>query len=1374
MRAVYDPRPYATRALLCAAMSVVLVACPDLPHSEGESFDATFFPDPDVSADGLDADVFTPLTVRRVRASLGEPEGGERVTILGSGMTPGARVFFDDVPASGVLVLDDQSLNCDVPPHEHGLVDVRVELLDQQIATLDRGYLYRGPLRYGGISPTLGPLSGGIEVTITGEGFNEDTHVLVGGRLIHDLERVDDTQLRGKVPGQRVGRGGSADVIVTDSFEQRTGENAFRYVTPIRVTSVDPPGGDRAGGTSVTLTGEGLEPGARVRFNGVLAEVLQDGTGTTIVVRTPPLEHGAATVSIENDLDVRALPKAWMALDEEQVPPGLFVAHAWPPQVSVSAGGVLELVVTGLSVTATPSSVVVRIDGSLATVTRVDPELDRVQILLPPGQAGLADVLVQTPSQSAARMGLFERDALLEVASVDPAEGLTEGGQELTILGVGFEEGLQVRVGGELASEVTVEDSQTLRVITPPGQAGRVDLIVHQGERSARAKSGFSYYVEGPPRLLAISPEYGSRAGARVVRLHGTGLRSGLGGSTVRFGNWTLPNLGALDDTTLVVRTRADEEGHVNVDAGEAGLLAMPYAAFDPTLRYGGVQGGETREAVNVTVLDAAERDPVPGAVVIWWDALNTPHQGLTDERGQITFSEVDFEGPHMISASKAMYTTASAVDFDSRSVTLLLLSLSPPEEGEGGAPPPTPVEPAPVNGRVSGYDKYILPPPGQCDAKIAAGIVDPDSTVCQPCVEDVDCDDGQTCTFLGDQGSRCVSACETTEDCPEGFSCVGMGFGSIQCVPSPGPKTAWCGATQSDPLSYVGIDPFVSGFTNGEDEYAMDIVPGERAVVCIGGYRDPDTNEFIPMMMGIRRHVFALPGESLTNQDVELDIPLERDLRIRLDGAPQGVGEARNHTVDVFIDLGADGVFRMPSRGVAVDENEFLLKGFPTAFEDSLSGASYTFFGTAVPDSTLASESNDSAMTLLDGVVSLDEDSIVHVGPSGVLTDSTGMVEDVYDLQGVGDGTLWAASIRGRVLRYDGTWWGLQQTPTQSDLHGIFETPGGDVYAAGEDGAFLRRDGLIWTHVPTPPGLAGANWWSLTGTLSTLFLAGDQGVYAYDGETWTPLNPGPDAPLGSIKDLWSDGFDTLWMVGEEGRVRRWVDSAITVLDAPGDDLLAVHGSHGSDVWFVGARGRIAHFDGEAIFDFIPRVRDDLHDVHSVDPVTAWVVGDHGAALSWNGDLWRVLGDGQHVDLRAVRSTGGANPVIAAGLHTVVLGPFLDIPRSVNPTSIGDLLSFDLRWSVTDPEACDFTYLQLLEVSGFPFWNLAVRGPRLNVPLPDFLTLAGLFSIWPGQGWVRAWRVHDPGLSVNDFDGTDLNQSAWRSWSVADFPVVWP
>ena len=45
----------------------------------------------------------------------------------------------------------------------------------------------------------------------------------------------------------------------------------------------------------------------------------------------------------------------------------------------------------------------------------------------------------------------------------------------------------------------------------------------------------------------------------------------------------------------------------MNVDAGDAGLLAMPYEAYDPTLRYGGTIGGPSREAVNVTVLSGAE-----------------------------------------------------------------------------------------------------------------------------------------------------------------------------------------------------------------------------------------------------------------------------------------------------------------------------------------------------------------------------------------------------------------------------------------------------------------------------------------------------------------------------------------------------------------------------------------------------------------------------------------------------------------------------------------------------------------------------------------------------------------------------------------------
>jgi hypothetical protein len=1351
-----------------------LGGCPDLPRSEGESFDATFFPEPDVLLDGEGLDVLIPLGVMRVRASLGEPEGGERVTILGAGMNPGARVFFGDVPASGILVLDEVSLNCDVPAHEPGLVDVRIELLDGQSVTLENGYLYRGPLRYGGITPELGPLAGGVPVTITGEGFDEETRVLIGGRLLEGLELVDETTLTGALPGQMHGHRGWADVIVTNGFEQRTGEWVFRYVTPLRVDRLDPPGGARAGGTTLILTGEGLEAGTEVRLGGVLAETLEAGNGTQIVVRTPPLPHGAQALSLTNAIDELNIDAAWMSVDPDHVPAGVYIAHAWPPVASVVGGEVLDLIVSGLASNATPLNIKVLVDGSEASVLSVDAESDWVRIVLPPGASGLADVMVQTPTESAARIGLFQRAPLLAIASVWPADGLAQGGASLVVLGAGFQEGVQVFFGATEASEVVIESDQMLRVTTPSAQPGRVDLSVALDGRSARAPTGFSYYMDGPPRLLAVSPEYGSRAGSRVVRLHGTGLRGGTGEESVLFGIQTVPNLGPLDDTTVVVRTRSDDEGHVNVDAGELGLLAMPYEAYDPTQRYGGVAGGPSREAVNVTVLELVTRDPVDGAMVIWWDDLGTPHQGLTDLRGQITLSDVDFEGPHMISAGKNMYTTSSVVDFESRNVTLLLLSLSPPMDGNGGGGEVTePIPKSPLSGEVTGYDKYVLPPPGDCDSKIAAGVIDPESTLCDPCDGDEECGAGAVCTPLGDQGSRCTVACEGADDCPDGFSCVGTGFGAIQCIPSPGQRTAWCGTTQSDVFSYGGSDPFLTGFTNGVDTFAVEASPGEHAIVCIGGYRDPDTNEFIPMMMGVRRHVFALPGESLVGQDVELDIPLERTLRIRLDGAPIGVGTARNHAVDVFIDLGADGVFRMPARGVAVDENAFELEGFPTVFEDSLTGASYTFLAAAVPDATLAGESNDAAMTFLEDVVSLNEDSIVHVTDAGVLADSTGMVEDVADLQGPGDGTLWAASIDGRVLRYDGIWWGLHQTPTHADLKAVFESPLGEVYAAGDDGVFFRFDGLVWQSIPMPDSLLGTDWWALTGTLSTVFLAGSRGVYAYDGETWTPLNPGPDAPQGTIRDLWSDGFDTLWMVGDGGRIRRWVDAQTTVFDQPGSDLLAVHGSHGGDVWAVGRKGRIAHYDGDVFFDFLPRVRHDLYGVHGADPAHAWAVGDAGASLGWDGERWQVLGEGVNVDLRAVRSTG-SGPVIAGGLHTVILGPFLDIPRSVNPTSLGDVLSLDLRWSAGDPELADFTYLQLMEGSGFPFWTLSLRGERLETPLPDFMALAGIFSIWPGPGWIRAWRIHAPGLSIDDHDGRDLSQTVWRSWSISDFPAIWP
>jgi hypothetical protein len=69
----------------------------------------------------------------------------------------------------------------------------------------------------------------------------------------------------------------------------------------------------------------------------------------------------------------------------------------------------------------------------------------------------------------------------LKVESVEPNQGITGGGDEVTILGSGFQPGktqAEVRFGRRKSESVQVASAGKLRVVTPPNEKGPVDVTV--------------------------------------------------------------------------------------------------------------------------------------------------------------------------------------------------------------------------------------------------------------------------------------------------------------------------------------------------------------------------------------------------------------------------------------------------------------------------------------------------------------------------------------------------------------------------------------------------------------------------------------------------------------------------------------------------------------------------------------------------------------------------------------------------------------------------------------------------------------------------------------------------------------------------------
>jgi len=1356
-----------------ASFVAVLTGCPGLPGSStGDVADA--------SGDG--AEVFVPLSLARVLESVGEPAGGERVAIFGAGLSNGSdvglpEVRFGSVKGEGALVLDDGQLNVSVPAHAPGLVDVTVLLPDGQEATLQDAYLYSGPIAITAITPTVASIDGGIQVEVSGAGFATDTRILIGGRMLEDAKRVDERTIVGKVPSRLASDAAfdpQVDVIATNGFEQRTLERAFTYVTPLTLDNLSPVSGPVVGGTLVTLSGTGLSLQTVVYVGGVPAENVEAAAqGRSLVVRTPPGPHGKADIVAENTTGVAGattasatLAQAFFRVDEARLPGVLWAGHSFPAKGAIAGGYWVAISVRGLTET---DGISVRFGALEASVSEVRLDEGALIVSAPPAAAeGPVQIIVARNGVQASAL-VFDYIGDFALTSTIPEFLPLEGG-DVAIFGEGLSEPIEVTIGGKPAP--VRSGGGTRLVVRAAGAApGAVDVRVRRDGREATLSAGIDYR-SATSKLWAVSPGLGAQAGGRIVRLFGEGFAAAQ--PDPLFGHNRSDEATRVDDHMVIARAPRGEPGNVNVGSSAIGRLAMPFEYHDPGQRFGGTAGGAIPEALNVTVLDRVTHVGVPNAFVILWNDIDGPYQGLTDDRGQITFSDVYFGPMQMVTAAADDYTTASIVEFDARDTTLNLIPLRPSNPGGGGGGPgPEPLGDSVLSGKVIGFDKYVVTPPGSCEARL--GRVE--GALCAPCASDAECGgEGNLCTPLGKQGARCTTACAVHSDCPTGFACAGVEGGS-QCVPDAGKRTARCQVTIPDVFSFVTV-PLTP--TNSQSVYSFATGPGEYAVVCLGGVEDALTGVFTPLAMGVRRHVFAQPDTAVSNQDVTLDIPLTRDLRIRLDGAPVGRPKTRLHTAQVFVNLGSDGVYLMPEEGSGRDQNVFELSGFPSSFTESLYDASLTVFATAVEDVPPEEQVGVGSFVVQDEISELHSDAVFELATEvGVRHRATGMSQPIWAMRELpGTDRLWAVGAGGRIAAFDGTLWGLQQTPTQSSLRGIWPASDEDVWAVGDAGAVMRFDGLRWLQVPMPAAIARAAWTGIDGVIvdgvtTDLWLWGERGIYRntrpHSGlaADWVEVS-GP-VP-GSVNAIRAVSQREAWFVGHGGLIDRWQDGVISEMPVAGADLNALAVVRPDLAWAVGDAGRILRWDGSVWFELLPVTGRGLRGITAPRDDRAWAVGDAGEVVLWDGVRWKVQARVEHSDLFAVGETSSGK-VFAAGIATLIIGPFMQLPRPANPNPLGNLTSLDLRWLLDPGADASFNWVRLFHPSGFPFWQIIANGPRRDIPLPDLEAAWGLQALWPGEDSLMIYRVYVPGFDMGFWDETILTPYRWRSWSADLFSM---
>ena len=162
--------------------------------------------------------------------------GGARVNIIGENFQDGATVTIGGNAASNVIFGSPTQLSVEVPAGTAGSGDVVVTNPDGKSSTLTGGFTYIEPpptlIR---VEPDNAVATGGANITIVGENFQDSATVTIGGNAAANVIFASPTELKVEVPA---GEAGSVDIVVTNPDGQsNTLVGGFTYTpSPYDVT----------------------------------------------------------------------------------------------------------------------------------------------------------------------------------------------------------------------------------------------------------------------------------------------------------------------------------------------------------------------------------------------------------------------------------------------------------------------------------------------------------------------------------------------------------------------------------------------------------------------------------------------------------------------------------------------------------------------------------------------------------------------------------------------------------------------------------------------------------------------------------------------------------------------------------------------------------------------------------------------------------------------------------------------------------------------------------------------------------------------------------------------------------------------------------
>lgn len=218
----------------------------------------------------------------------GSVAGGAFVTLLGSGFTNATSVTFGSQVAQ-FDVLSDGKILAVAPPASGGTpqaVDIIVTTpVGVSTAVPPDGFTYVVAPAVTQLTPSEAPYLGGTQVVIGGSGFSGANEILFGVTPAVFQVWSDAVATATAPPGI-----GLVQVAVrtTRGISAADAASRFTYTAIPAVAQLTPQSGAAAGGTNVTISGQGFTGATTVAFGGVIAPAFTVNSDIQITAISPP------------------------------------------------------------------------------------------------------------------------------------------------------------------------------------------------------------------------------------------------------------------------------------------------------------------------------------------------------------------------------------------------------------------------------------------------------------------------------------------------------------------------------------------------------------------------------------------------------------------------------------------------------------------------------------------------------------------------------------------------------------------------------------------------------------------------------------------------------------------------------------------------------------------------------------------------------------------------------------------------------------------------------------------------------------------------------------------------------------------------------